>query len=381
MKFVVYGLPAMELEELEKALKAEKVSPVKIVKMTMKQRRHSDHQNYLLYFKGGNEEGEHANLMKTLKNIKCVDGFKVKWDKYKNKRSGPSQCSKCLQFGHGQRGCNKQLVCFRCSEQHDSRTCPHISQEDNKVPLEKLKCHFCGEKHTAISQVCKTRLQIIEKWKAKSMNGNSRNQNKPAGHHSQDQTGQRRNIHPTPRAFERSNKSAHFAPQTQQNRNHVPTTSRAPIPVNQNSAPVKSKQQNTNTLSTNKPVQRKQISANNQRKKQRRNKNKKTKRNNKNKQQNQNQVVQEMETEVISSPILNEAIAESSSNGNAEQQTSTIDVPAQNTSNQSDSEASTSRCMVLLKELFKIIAQNPECLNFVQQAIGSIAKNNTSNHE
>jgi len=47
--------------------------------------------------------------------------------------------------------------------------------------------------------------------------------------------------------------------------------------------------------------------------------------------------------------------------------------PAQSTSNQNESESSTTRCMHLLKELFKIIAQNPECLNFVQQAIGSIA--------
>jgi len=129
LKFVLYGLPTMELEELEKALKAEKVSPVKIVKMTMKQRRHSDDQNYLLYFKGNNQEGEQANLMKTLENIKSVDGFKVKWDKYKNKRSGPSQCSNCLQFGHGQRGCNRLPTCFTCSEQHDSKTCPHISQD------------------------------------------------------------------------------------------------------------------------------------------------------------------------------------------------------------------------------------------------------------
>lgn len=370
MKFVLYGLPAMELEELEKALKAEKVSPVKIVKMTMKQRRHSDDQNYLLYFKNNNQEGEQSNLMKILENIKSVDGFKVKWDKYKNKRSGPSQCSNCLQFGHGQRGCKRLPTCFRCSEQHDSKTCPHISQDNNKVPLDKLKCHFCGEKHTAISQVCKTRLQIIEKWKGKSINGNNRNHNKPASRYSQNQIEQRRSIPSTPRTSERSNKSVHFVQQKHQNRNNVATTSQAPISVNQNSAPVKPKQQNTNTSSTNKPVvQRQQNPMNNQRKKRRNNKNKKSKRNNK----NQNQVVQEMETEIISSPTLNETIAEPSTSSNTEQPTSIIDAPAQSTSNRSESESSTTRCMHLLKELFKIIAQNPECLNFVQQAIGSIA--------
>jgi hypothetical protein len=383
MKFVVYGLPAMELEELEKGFKAEKVSPVKIVKMTMKQKRHNDDQNYLLYFKGGNQEGDQANLMKILKNIKYVDGFKVKWAKYKNKHSGPSQCSKCLQFGHGQRGCNKQPICFRCSEQHDSKECPHKLIENNKVPLEKLKCHFCGEKHTAISLACKTRMQIIEKWKAKSMNGNNRNQNKTAGHHSKDQTGQQRNIPLTQKKFEQSNKSA-YTLQRQQNRNNEPkpSTSRAPFPVNQNPAPVKPKQQNT--LPTHKPVVQ-QNSWNSQRKKQRKNRNKKFKQNNNNQRQKQTRPEPDQTVEVmeISTPSTsNEVLSEHKSSVNTEKQTASTDVPAQgtSTSSQSDTESPTSRCILLLNELFKIIAQNPECMKYVEQAIGSVAKNTTSKH-
>ncbi|XP_070509986.1 uncharacterized protein [Chironomus tepperi] len=102
MKFVLYGLPMMEIVDLEKELKTENISPVKIVKMTMKQRRHEndDDQNYLLYF----NKVQEGNILENLRKVNCVYGFKVKWAKYNNRRNGPSFCSKCLQFGHGQRG-------------------------------------------------------------------------------------------------------------------------------------------------------------------------------------------------------------------------------------------------------------------------------------
>lgn len=385
MKFVVYGLPTMQLEELERGLKAEKISPVKIVKMTMKQKKHEDHQNYLLYFKGGEQEGEQANLLNTLKNIKYVDGFKVKWDKYRNKHNGPSQCSNCLQFGHGQRGCSHEAICFRCSEKHDSKKCPHKLIENNKVSIEKLKCHFCGEKHTAISQACKTRMQIIENWKTKSAKGN--NQNKPAGHQSQvrTQTGQERRTYQEHQKFERRSKPA-FTPRRQQNRDNepLPSTSQAAVPV-QNPAPIKPKQQNT--LSFQKPssfisAQVNQNSWNKQRKKrkQKKNKNKKSKQNsnNQNQKQNRQEPVQDVEVMEISEP----STEDDSLSVQAGSQTTSTDVSTQDasTSKQCDQETPESRCMTLLKELFKIITQNPECMKFVEQAIGSAAKNTTNNH-
>ena len=380
MKFVVYGLPTMQLWELEKGLKAEKISPVKIVKMTMKQKKHEDHQNYLLYFKGGDQE--QANLLNTLKNIKYVDGFKVKWDKYRNKHNGPSQCSNCLKFGHGQRGCSHEAICFRCSEKHDSKKCPHKLIENNKVSIEKLKCHFCGEKHSAISQACKTRMQIIENWKTKSANGNNRNQNKPTGHQPQNrtQTGQQRSTQQAQQTFERRSKPS-FTPRRHENRINepLPSTSQAVVPVL--NPTVKLKQQNT--LSFQKPssfisAQVNQKSWNNKRKKrtQKKNKNKKSKQNNK--KQIRQDPVQEVEAMEISAPSTEDNTA----SVQAGSQTSSTDVSAQDasTSKQCDQETPESRCMTLLKELFKIIAQNPECMKLVEQAIGSAAKNTTNNH-
>jgi len=388
MKFVVYGLPTMQLEELERGLKAENISPVKIVKMTMKQKRHQDHQNYLLYFKGGDQVGEQANLLKTLSSIEYVDGFKVKFDKYRNKHNGPSQCSNCLQFGHGQRGCSREAICFRCSEKHDSKTCPHKLLENNKVSIEKLKCHFCGEKHTAISQACKTRMQIIENWKTKSANGNNRNQNKPAGHQSQirTQTGQLRSTQQEQQTFERRNKPA-FTPRRQQNRNNeaLPSTSQAPVP-GQNPVTAKLKPQNTPSLQKSSSslisAQEKQKPWINKRKKrtQKKNKNKKPmpKSKNQNQKQNRQDPVQDVEAMEISTP----STEEDTSIVQAGSQTTSTDVSAQDASSskQCDQETPESRCMTLLKELLKIIVQNPECMKFVEQAIGSIATNSTNNH-
>ena len=365
LKYVIYGLPTMEIADLEKELQVENIRPEKIVKMRMKQRGHEqdDDQNYLLYFK--KDGGQKGNFLACLREVKNIGGFKVKFAVYKTKQNGPSQCSKCLQFGHGQRGCNKPQICLRCSEQHDYKNCPYISKETNKVPEEKLKCHFCGEKHTAISPICKVRLQIIEKWKAKSTNGNNRNQNKPVGHHQQGQRGQRQNIPPVTKTTERLNRSVHYSQHSSYN---------APVPSTSTAQPVvavKTKPQNISTVSTQKPVAQRNQSNRNTKQKRRGRKN----RNNKNNPGKVNQlhkpkpVVEEMELEVI---------PETSVDGNSVEATSSINIPAQSNSDERNSESETSRFMHLINELLKIITKNPECLKLVEQAIGLFARNTTN---
>lgn len=385
LKYVLYGLPTMEIEELEKELQTENITPTRIVKMSMRQKRHEndDDQNYLLYFK--KIQGE--NFLQTLNKVKRVYGFKVRWANYKTKHNGPTQCSKCLQFGHGQRGCNKPLNCFRCSEQHDSKTCPFVSKENNKVPIERLKCFFCGEKHTALSPDCNIRKQIIENWKAKSTNGNNRDQNKISGEHRQNTSSQRRFTPPTPREPERSKRSVPFTPR-QQWRNNVPmpTTSKNQLPVHQNSKPVKPKPQNKNPLPNNRPSNQGKPNHNNNKN----NKgNEKRKEQNKpvgnNKQnQNKNQVVEVMEEEVINPPrhTTNQTITEPSTSGNAKYQISTFQEIVQDTAsqNENDSVTLTSGCLPFIMEMMKQMEKNdPKGLEEFLQTIG-YAKITTNNH-
>ena len=395
LKYVLYGLPAMEIDDLEKELQTENITPNRIVKMSMKQKKHEndDDQNYLLYFK--KIQGE--NFLQSLNKVKCVYGFKVRWANYKTKHIGPTQCSKCLQFGHGQRGCYKPLNCFRCSEQHDSRTCPYISKENNKVPLERLKCFFCGEKHTALSPDCNIRTQIIEKWKAKSTNGNNRDQNKTRGEHYQNASGQRRFNPQTPREPERSNRSVPFTPRQQlKNNAPMPTTSKTQLLVHQNPAQTNPKPQSKNPLTNNKPSNQGKTNQNNQ-KKSKRNKNKghqnkrkekeqnRPVRNNSKQNQNLNKDVEEMDTEVITPPsqTTNEVIPEPSTSRNEVKKVSTNEVPVRDTTKENKNS-----CPEIEKEfkdfigkMLNFIKQHPECLNKIQEAIGSVAKNTTCNHE
>jgi len=390
MKFVLYGLPDMEISDLEKELQMEKVAPVKIVKMTMKNKRHEkdDDQNYLLYFK--KEEAQGGNFLEFLKKIKNVNGFKVNWAYYKNRQTGPAQCSKCLQFGHGQLDCEKPSICFRCSEQHDSKTCQYISKETNKVPLEKLKCHFCGEKHTAISPVCKIRQQIIEKWKSKSKNGNNRNQYKPAGQ--QKQSGQWRNTPPTTHRAEKSNKPQQQASQKQPSNDSAPSTSGRQQTVCQKTAPVKNKTQTNIPPPSNNPLNQGNSTNNTERgknwaKQQKKRKNKKTNKN-KNKSNSQSlkskQAAEPMDSEDVSHPTqtTNEVDSESTFSGNVVIQNSQSVQQTQGTSKDDENitELVESKCKSLISELLEFIAKNPEFLEKILQAIGSTAKNTTNNN-
>lgn len=389
-KYVLYGLPDMEISELEKELQTVKITPVKIVKMTMKHKRHEqdDDQNYLVYFKKDVEQG--GNFLEFLRKIKIVSSFKIKWADYKNRQAGPSQCSKCLQFGHGQNGCNKPSVCFRCSEQHDSKTCQYISKETNKVPLGKLKCFFCGEKHTAIFTGCKTRQEIIEKWKSKSQNGNNQNQNKTAGHYSY---GQRRNNPPTPHRPERSTRNVQHAPKPQWRKEYMePSTSGTQKPVHQKQVPVNHKPRNTNPPPNHKPSnQGNKNNLNNQQNNKERGKHwkknqrkKQNERINNNQHQKPKQDVELMDSEDISatSQTSNEVFPEPSFSVEVVNRNITTNQQAQSTSTRDKniSEIEESKCKYLISELLKLIAKNPEFIDEILQAIGSSAKNTAYNN-
>jgi hypothetical protein len=205
-------------------------------------------------------------------------------------------------------------------------------------------------------------LQIIEKWKAKSTNGNNRHQNKPVGHQHQGQRGHQRNIPPT----ERVNRSAQYNQQSSHSAS-VPSTS-ASQPV----AEVKAKQQNNITVSTQKPVaQRNQSNRTNQKRRARKNRNRKNKPGKVNQLNKPKPVDEEMELEA-------EELPETSVNENSAETTTSVNIPAESNSDERTSESETSRLMYLINELLKIFTKNPGCLKLVEQAIGLFARN-TSN--
>lgn len=362
MKFVLYGLPVMETTQLNEALKAVNITPAKIVRMTMKRKRHNDDQNYLLYFQCGFHKGEQNDFLKTLTNVKFVDECRVRWAKYESKRNGPSQCSRCLQFGHGERGCYKFPICFRCSEQHESKSCIHISKEVNKVPAEKLKCHFCGEQHTAVNQKCNVRIQIIEKWTKKSNKESSSKQKKSTQHLLQSAVFQ-----------QKSGVSTH---KTSATKSVQPSRISTPFVLNN---------QHTSEQKAQKPISNCEPSTSTKhQQKKKKKKNQKAKRHNSDGNTKQ-QPTTTVEHNVISHPsthVEKVHTIEPSTSDLIVKETSTTscnEVPIISIEENSI-ESTRSKFLELVNEMLKLIQINPDLMILLQQTIGSAAKDVNNNH-
>ncbi len=84
-----------------------------------------------------------------------------------NFRTGPSQCYKCLGFGHNQTNCKNKQHCLRCGESHN--------KEDCKVKEDEYCCINCKKanrphNHAAVSRSCPTMMALAVKQPSTSEN-------------------------------------------------------------------------------------------------------------------------------------------------------------------------------------------------------------------
>lgn len=125
IKFVLYGLHPVTTEELKLELNTY---PLEIKKLNIKNVKFENQTIYLLYFTKASK-----TQLSELKKIRSLFHIIVKFDYFKNKRTGPTQCANCQSFGHGQEYCFKMPQCMRCGENHKSSQCFHHStQTDGK---------------------------------------------------------------------------------------------------------------------------------------------------------------------------------------------------------------------------------------------------------
>jgi hypothetical protein len=179
LKFVLHGYVNVEERTLMTQLKEVKLEPERVKKMSVKQKKHSDHSVYLVYFK------KSTNVkISQLREIKAIENVIVKWEYYSNRRSGPTQCSNCMSFGHGGLNCFLLPRCIRCSLAHKSIECPKLFNERKmqtrtRIPDNELKCVNCGQNHAANYSKCEKRLEFIErqmKHRAKVQNHSQKSQ-------------------------------------------------------------------------------------------------------------------------------------------------------------------------------------------------------------
>lgn len=160
-KFVIYGLlqctnPAL----MKEALATHGLVPVDIKKLSVKNPRYNDQATFLLYFK----QSEKITLAK-LQQVKAIDHLVVSFRPYSRNFVGPTQCAKCLHFGHGKQNCNLLSRCVRCGGNHASSDCSLVQNKDDprsRIPQDQVKCANCGGLHTANFNRCPARLQYIQ---------------------------------------------------------------------------------------------------------------------------------------------------------------------------------------------------------------------------
>lgn len=80
---------------------------------------------------------------KTLETVKYVYHHVIKWSPYKPKNKGPTQCLKCLWYGHGISGCQRYTASMLCAGQHLTKNCPTHSDKTNTNTNNNFKCFNC----------------------------------------------------------------------------------------------------------------------------------------------------------------------------------------------------------------------------------------------
>jgi hypothetical protein len=165
-KFVLSGLHKMPVSEVLKALTDAGKPPKAVKEMRTKQ---ANRILYLVYFLK-----QDRVKLEDLQKIGVVNYMRVTWSHFRNKRTGPTQCSRCLRFGHSTSNCHALARCIRCAKPHASNDCPLIKNGDGpvlkQVDVSLLRCIHCGLQHTANYSGCKKRLELIKSRLAASHN-------------------------------------------------------------------------------------------------------------------------------------------------------------------------------------------------------------------
>lgn len=123
--------------------------------------------------------------MSTLANNRLIGNYRVKWEPYKKKKTGPTQCTNCTRFGHGQQSCSRITYCLLCAEEHRFSECPLKDAPSGCAEL--YQCKNClrnshEANHPANAIDCPSRAafianreRLMNNGKAKKNNNNKNN--------------------------------------------------------------------------------------------------------------------------------------------------------------------------------------------------------------
>lgn len=237
-KVILSGLPQTNPDVIKEELKTKFNLNVSDVRELQTSYFNKNNRLYLLCL-----DKSEINLGQ-LKQIKVVNYTIVKWLRFSPKNKGPTQCRKCLLFGHGAENCHRKMICMFCaSTEHASDACSFKSTPENSLAFRCANCQSKGipSNHRANDSNCPCKAEyqnIRNHLRIKNSNQSNRsNQSNESSRFNQ-------NFQQDSRVLQ--NQSAHLnsnqldanAPVFSLNDNHFPAMSRSTngnhrVPTNQ----------------------------------------------------------------------------------------------------------------------------------------------------
>lgn len=151
MKQVLRGLYDMDVSVLKEELKTLKLNVIEVFKMTRhnKDIKYRD-QLYLVHLEKG------STTPSELKAVRAIFNIIVTWERYRPVHRDVTQCSNCLQFGHGGRNCFIKSRCATCGGEHKTQACETINENI------EAKCFNCGGDHSTKNRSCPKRAEFVK---------------------------------------------------------------------------------------------------------------------------------------------------------------------------------------------------------------------------
>lgn len=167
-KQVLKGLDRMDTAEIMNLIKeATETVPVSVTQLG--QGSPQSGQFYLVAWKAGEMNS------KTINQCRHLGNYIVKWESPHKRESGPTQCTNCSKFGHGQKNCHCNPTCLYCAGTHHFSECPAKNfSEETRQPF--LKCANCAltagtnSKHSANDENCPARAEAWIRRKGAGIN-------------------------------------------------------------------------------------------------------------------------------------------------------------------------------------------------------------------
>lgn len=165
-KAVLTGLPEVDTNEICDCLKT--TLEIELPKVTMFKTK-SPNKLYLCEFVDCDID------MKKLNEVKSVYHHIIKWASYKPKRKGPTQCHRCLMYGHGISMCNRFAACLQCGGNHLTKDCTVITKDTTNPAFKCFNCASANldHAHKANDPACPFRAKYVKSKTNTRNNSNS----------------------------------------------------------------------------------------------------------------------------------------------------------------------------------------------------------------